>query len=258
MSDELALLAAIRDAPDDDLPRLAHADWLEEHGQSPRAEFVRVQIELPPGLGRRPSGATASSPRRVLLIEHGPAWCRRGCRSTTSASAAGTSRRSTATSGRWMRTFTSSKNGRYARSSQLRPQRRGAPWRASAPCWTRWALTHPNRYGTEDDPPLLASPLLRRLRRLKLDGCDEGALAVVYEREDLTQRFESLEVNDLGFDWGGTGDLVARPWPRSAACGSPRTASTRRPSSADGLRPVVAVGRDRPGRRDRRRGESSG
>jgi uncharacterized protein (TIGR02996 family) len=46
MSDAAALLAAIRAAPDDDAPRLIYADWLDEHGQPERAEFIRVQIEL--------------------------------------------------------------------------------------------------------------------------------------------------------------------------------------------------------------------
>ena len=46
MSDATALLAAIRAAPDDDAPRLIYADWLDEHGQPERAEFIRVQIEL--------------------------------------------------------------------------------------------------------------------------------------------------------------------------------------------------------------------
>src|SRR5437867_4475006 len=40
-----AFLQAILDAPDDDTPRLVYADWLDEHGDSPRAEFIRVQIE---------------------------------------------------------------------------------------------------------------------------------------------------------------------------------------------------------------------
>src|SRR4051812_10760162 len=40
------LLAAIREQPDDDLARLAYADWLEENGEADRAEFVRGQIEL--------------------------------------------------------------------------------------------------------------------------------------------------------------------------------------------------------------------
>lgn len=43
---EAALLAAVLADPDDDLPRLAYADWLEEHDQPERAEFIRVQMEL--------------------------------------------------------------------------------------------------------------------------------------------------------------------------------------------------------------------
>lgn len=46
LSQEQALLAAVREQPDDDLPRLAYADWLEEHGQADRAEFIRAQVEL--------------------------------------------------------------------------------------------------------------------------------------------------------------------------------------------------------------------
>jgi uncharacterized protein (TIGR02996 family) len=39
------LLRAICAAPDDDLPRLVAADWLDENGEPERAEFIRVQIE---------------------------------------------------------------------------------------------------------------------------------------------------------------------------------------------------------------------
>ena len=46
MSDRLALLKAILAAPDDDLPRLVFADWLEENGttdaDAARAEFIRL------------------------------------------------------------------------------------------------------------------------------------------------------------------------------------------------------------------------
>src|SRR5687767_12335037 len=45
-SESAAFLRAICDRPDDDLPRLIYADWLEEHGQVERAEFIRVQVEL--------------------------------------------------------------------------------------------------------------------------------------------------------------------------------------------------------------------
>lgn len=46
MSDRDALIAAILAQPDEDTPRLMFADWLDEHGDSPRAEFIRVQCAL--------------------------------------------------------------------------------------------------------------------------------------------------------------------------------------------------------------------
>jgi uncharacterized protein (TIGR02996 family) len=48
MSDQDALLAAIRQSPEDDAPRLVYADWLDEHGDPDRAEFIRLQIEIDP------------------------------------------------------------------------------------------------------------------------------------------------------------------------------------------------------------------
>src|SRR5262245_31791010 len=32
-------------SPDDDAPRLAYADWLEQHGERGRAKLIRYQIE---------------------------------------------------------------------------------------------------------------------------------------------------------------------------------------------------------------------
>jgi uncharacterized protein (TIGR02996 family) len=46
MSDEDALLAAIDANPEEDTPRLVYADWLDEQGQSIRAEFIRVEIAV--------------------------------------------------------------------------------------------------------------------------------------------------------------------------------------------------------------------
>jgi uncharacterized protein (TIGR02996 family) len=40
------LLAAILEDPDDDVPRLVYADWLEEHGDEVYARFIRKQIAL--------------------------------------------------------------------------------------------------------------------------------------------------------------------------------------------------------------------
>ncbi|MFO0845576.1 MAG: TIGR02996 domain-containing protein [Gemmataceae bacterium] len=59
---DAAFLAAIRDEPDEDLPRLAYADWLDEHGQAERAEFIRVQVELSHGV--RDAGVSAGLLRR--------------------------------------------------------------------------------------------------------------------------------------------------------------------------------------------------
>ncbi len=41
-----AFLAAIRETPDDDTPRLVYADWLEDQDDQHRAEFIRLQCRL--------------------------------------------------------------------------------------------------------------------------------------------------------------------------------------------------------------------
>jgi len=46
MTEASAFLKAILATPDDDLPRLVYADWLDEHSHPERAEFIRVQCEL--------------------------------------------------------------------------------------------------------------------------------------------------------------------------------------------------------------------
>lgn len=42
--DYLAQLAGVRAEPGDDVRRLVLADWLDEHGEAERAEFIRVQV----------------------------------------------------------------------------------------------------------------------------------------------------------------------------------------------------------------------
>jgi uncharacterized protein (TIGR02996 family) len=46
MADHAGLLAEIIAHPEDDVPRLVCADWLEEHGESEHAEFIRLQCAL--------------------------------------------------------------------------------------------------------------------------------------------------------------------------------------------------------------------
>lgn len=41
-----AFLQDIIENPADDFPRMAFADWLQDHGQEERAEFIRMQMEL--------------------------------------------------------------------------------------------------------------------------------------------------------------------------------------------------------------------
>src|SRR5438552_1144572 len=74
MSDEAALLAAIREAPADDLPRLAYADWLDEPDQPDRATFIRLQCasaRLPANSPERPD---RERPWRELLRRHRAEW----------------------------------------------------------------------------------------------------------------------------------------------------------------------------------------
>jgi uncharacterized protein (TIGR02996 family) len=61
VSDEKALLAAIWEHPHEDTPRLVYADWLQEHDQPERAEFIRIQCEL------ARLGEWADSPRKPEL-----------------------------------------------------------------------------------------------------------------------------------------------------------------------------------------------
>src|SRR5438046_849825 len=73
MTHDEAFLADIREHPDDDVPRLVYADWLDENGQSDRAELIRVQIEL----ASMPETARAEELRQrqdALLKEHAQEW----------------------------------------------------------------------------------------------------------------------------------------------------------------------------------------
>lgn len=76
MSDGDALLSAILAEPDEDTPRLAYADWLDEVGgekNCARAELIRVQIEL----NQIPKGARnydLEAREKFLLETHREAW----------------------------------------------------------------------------------------------------------------------------------------------------------------------------------------
>jgi uncharacterized protein (TIGR02996 family) len=69
-----AFLAAIVEAPDDDTPRLVYADWLDEHGEPERAEFIRAQVRAAqPDIEERERFALERRARE-LFLRHGAKW----------------------------------------------------------------------------------------------------------------------------------------------------------------------------------------
>lgn len=76
--EQRALWAAIRAHPDDDTPRLVYADWLQEHDDEPRAEFIRVQCALAQlgsdrRKGRKQRPALEAS-EKGLIAAHREGW----------------------------------------------------------------------------------------------------------------------------------------------------------------------------------------
>src|SRR5437763_4914099 len=74
MPEESAFLRTIVERPDDDAPRLVYADWLEEHGNTPRAEFIRVQIELANLPAESPRRGPLAVRERELLVRYQRKW----------------------------------------------------------------------------------------------------------------------------------------------------------------------------------------
>ncbi len=74
-STEAALLRAIAEADEDNLPRLVYADWLDERGDAARAEFIRVQCELASAPESETRSLTLRVRERELLTAHRREWC---------------------------------------------------------------------------------------------------------------------------------------------------------------------------------------
>lgn len=71
----LALLQEAKGRPEEDVPRLALADWLDVRGDPARAEFIRLQICLAPGTAIAAYDHKAVHRRsRELLARHGGTW----------------------------------------------------------------------------------------------------------------------------------------------------------------------------------------
>jgi uncharacterized protein (TIGR02996 family) len=73
-SDLRSLLAAIVADSGDDTARLAYADCLEEHGNSARAEFIRVQVQAEPLHPHANARAALETRAQRLFAKHWAEW----------------------------------------------------------------------------------------------------------------------------------------------------------------------------------------
>jgi uncharacterized protein (TIGR02996 family) len=74
-SREAAFLRTIAEEGDDNTSRLVFADWLEEHDEGPRAEFIRVQCELTSAKLSEKRRHELRLRERELLDVHRHEWC---------------------------------------------------------------------------------------------------------------------------------------------------------------------------------------
>jgi type IV pilus assembly protein PilB len=74
MTTDDAFLQEIVEHPDEDRPRLVYADWLEEHGDPDRADFIRVQCLLAKLPEEDPTRPELEAHEQRLLEAHADAW----------------------------------------------------------------------------------------------------------------------------------------------------------------------------------------
>jgi uncharacterized protein (TIGR02996 family) len=67
-------LDAIRANPDDDVSRLVYADWLDEHGDAARADFIRTQVRLARLDEDDPARPELEQRERDLIAAHERGW----------------------------------------------------------------------------------------------------------------------------------------------------------------------------------------
>jgi uncharacterized protein (TIGR02996 family) len=74
MTNEEAFRSAILEAPEDDTPRLVYADWLDDHGNAERADFIRIQCKLAKMARDHPKRSSLEGREQELLQRHGWEW----------------------------------------------------------------------------------------------------------------------------------------------------------------------------------------
>jgi uncharacterized protein (TIGR02996 family) len=67
-------LRSVVESPEDDVPRLVYADWLEDQGEAPRAELIRVQCELARGVEDGARLVQLTLRQRELIARHADDW----------------------------------------------------------------------------------------------------------------------------------------------------------------------------------------
>lgn len=74
MDDELAFLITIAARPDNDLARLVFADWLDDHEQPDRAEFIRLSVAAADPAVPPEARAASQALADELLAAHHTDW----------------------------------------------------------------------------------------------------------------------------------------------------------------------------------------
>lgn len=243
MSERAAFINAILDNPADDTARLVFADWLEEHGEPERAEFIRVQIEaekLPEDVRLR------NDPGARIAGKHGAAFGG-GWRKAIGLSE---------TEGEYVRGFLT---GVAADSTPgfldltdsvlaLEPvmfEVKFEVWRGSSPkaapeelqeiaslaespnlravtkLWrnNRWSLTTARQFGSERLAQLMASPFLFNLREINIRNDPTIGLAGLKAIANSPAKFtlESLELDETLIGFGADAMEVLATAPRFAS-----------------------------------------
>ena len=182
MDEKQAFLQAIIDDPDDDALRLIYADWLDDHGESERAELIRVQCDLASLSISDPRYAQLEDRSDELLFLHEKEWVEIG---------------TVISDLNWSRGFVEDlllKNGRALEDAQSAFEQ------------------HPIRnvfFGppTQIDPAsLLDSPFLDRLRSMSMGFYDPFEMP-----ESLFTLLSSSQVKDLeklDLSWGQSRDFM--------------------------------------------------
>ena len=74
MDAEQPFLDDVREHPDDDAPRLVFADWLDDHGEHDRAEFIRLQVRAARLDEDDPARQAMTDQAEQLRAAHETAW----------------------------------------------------------------------------------------------------------------------------------------------------------------------------------------